>query len=36
MNTVGKTLTGVLLVGTGTLIAMAGKKLLVQTIKIIL
>lgn len=36
MNTTVKTLAGVVLVGTGTLVAMAGKKLLAQTIKVIL
>lgn len=36
MNTMAKTLAGVVLVGTGTLVVMAGKKLLTQTIKIIL
>ena len=35
MNTTAKTLAGVVLVGTGTLVAMAGKKLLAQTVKVI-
>lgn len=35
MNTTVKTLVGVVLVGTGTLVAMAGKKLLAQTVKVI-
>lgn len=35
MNTIGKTIVGVVLVGTGTLVAMTGKKLLAQTVKII-
>lgn len=35
MNTVTKTIVGVVLVGTGTLVAMTGKKLLAQTVKII-
>lgn len=35
MNTVTKTLAGIVLVGTGTLVAMTGKKLLAQTVKII-
>jgi hypothetical protein len=35
MNTVTKTIAGIVLVGTGTLVAMTGKKLLAQTVKII-
>lgn len=35
MNTTVKTLAGIVLVGTGTLVAMAGKKLLAQTVKTI-
>lgn len=36
MNTTTQTVAGVILVGTGTLVAMAGKKLLAQVIKTIL
>lgn len=35
MNTVTKTIAGIVLVGTGTLVAMTGKKILAQTVKII-
>lgn len=36
MNTTTQTVVGVVLVGTGTLVAMAGKKLLAQVIKTVL
>lgn len=36
MEQTGNTLLGIVLVGTGTLIAMTGKKLLAQTVKVIL
>ena len=36
MNTTVKTIAGVVLVGTGTLVATVGKKLLAQTAKVIL
>lgn len=36
MNTISKTLFGVVLVGTGSFIAMTGKSILAKTIKVIL